>query len=73
VGECLHRSPRRLRPRPHRPGHAAYISGHLPRPFRTKRAAVSEEKRPLSSTLRGEGRRTRTFNQRIKSFKATIL
>jgi integrase len=35
--------------------------------FRTKKAAISEEKRPLSSTLRGEGRRTRTFNQRIKS------
>ena len=33
---------------------------------RTK-ATVSDEKRPLSVTLGSEGRRTRTFNQRIKS------
>ena len=35
--------------------------------FRTKKAAVSDEKRSLSSGNSGEGRRTRTFNQRIKS------
>ncbi len=35
-------------------------------PKRTK-AAVSDEKRPLSATSGSEGRRTRTFNQRIKS------
>ncbi len=37
-----------------------------PVPKRTK-AAISDEKRPLSASERGEGRRTRTFNQRIKS------
>ena len=36
-----------------------------PAPKRRKRPLLGE--RPLSSTLRGEGRRTRTFNQRIKS------
>ena len=36
-------------------------------PQRTKRAAVSEEKRPLSAISGGGGRRARTFNQRIKS------
>ena len=35
--------------------------------FRTKKAAASEEMRPLSAGSVGEGRRTRTFNQRIKS------
>ena len=35
--------------------------------FRTRKAAVSDEKRPLSASKRGEGRRARTFNQRIKS------
>ncbi len=37
----------------------------------TKKPAVSEEKRPFSTSqstsLSGEGRRARTFNQRIKS------
>jgi len=37
-----------------------------PAPKRTK-AAISEEKRPLSASSGSEGRRTRTFNQRIKS------
>jgi hypothetical protein len=37
-----------------------------PAPKRTK-AAVSEEMRPLSASSGSEGRRTRTFNQRIKS------
>jgi len=35
--------------------------------FKTKKAAISDEKRPLSTSERSEGRRTRTFNQRIKS------
>jgi hypothetical protein len=35
--------------------------------LRTKKAAASEEMRPLSGSSVGEGRRTRTFNQRIKS------
>jgi len=42
----------------------ALIGAVAARTFRTKKAAVSDEKRPLST---GEGRRTRTFNQRIKS------
>lgn len=37
-----------------------------PAPKRTK-AAISDEKRPLSASSGSEGRRTRTFNQRIKS------
>jgi len=37
-----------------------------PAPKRTK-AAISEEKWPLSASLGSEGSRTRTYNQRIKS------
>jgi hypothetical protein len=36
--------------------------------LRTKKAAASGEMRPLSAGSGSEGRRTRTFNQRIKSF-----
>jgi len=38
--------------------------GHKGQQDVEKKAAASKEKRPLST---GEGRRTRTFNQRIKS------
>jgi hypothetical protein len=37
--------------------------------LRTKKAEASEEMRPLSASLGSEGRRTRTFNQRIKSLR----
>jgi hypothetical protein len=35
--------------------------------------AISDEKRPLSASSGSEGRRTRTFNQRIKSAVPTLL
>ena len=46
--------------------HGAHGAISAPVP-ETKKAAVSEEKRPLSTSQTGEGRRARTFNQRIKS------
>ena len=46
--------------------HGAHGAISAPGP-ETRKTAVSEEKRPFSTSQSGEGRRARTFNQRIKS------
>lgn len=40
---------------------------HVPGTKNTTRDRAIKEKRPFSASYQGEGRRTRTFNQRIKS------
>ncbi len=40
---------------------------HVPGTKNTARERAIKEKRPFSASYQGEGRRTRTFNQRIKS------